>query len=211
MPTAKHARKYPSCLVHWLTTGLPTSVPGPVLGTCLQGATVGWEAVAPPEYYSSVWKHSEVDSKGQEHALPRPGHRAWMSTKPSPDSPGPREASSGSFKDITKVVPPRKDWGGFNHRTEDPSLCTPSGPYRILSGPSGSGTGKERAVGRGDKANHLFCPPSARPPSGTSKPGGTHWLRKRMIRPKGSPATAPPNRHLNRITPLNKTLPLSGS
>ena len=37
MPTAKHARKYPGCLAHWLTPGLPTSVPGPVPGTCQWG------------------------------------------------------------------------------------------------------------------------------------------------------------------------------
>ena len=60
--------------------------------------------------------------------LPISGQRAWMSTpvrsaagplQPSLDSPGPREAISGSFKDLTKVVPPQyrlgsvqpQDWG----------------------------------------------------------------------------------------------------
>ena len=75
---------------------------------------------------------------------------------------------------------------------------------------SGSGIREEWAVGKGDKPDHAFCPPSARSLSGTSKPGGIHWLREHMMRPKGSPATALSNRHLNKTTPLNKTLPLSG-
>ena len=41
-----------------------------------QGPVSGVGGSGAPEYYGSVCKHSEVDSKGQEQALPSPGHRA---------------------------------------------------------------------------------------------------------------------------------------
>lgn len=136
--------------------------------TCPRDLSVGWEAVAPqsitvwctnPARWTAKDRNRPSQARASGHECP-PSRVSTRTPQPSPDSPSLREASSGSFKDTTKVVPPRKDWGGFNHRTGDPSLCTPSGPYRILSGPFPAVallSGRSGQWGRGTSQITLFA------------------------------------------------------
>jgi len=65
--------------VAWLTDSL--QVYQHLCQDLSQGPVSGVGGSGAPEYYSSVYKPSEVDSKGQEQALPSPGLRALMSTQ----------------------------------------------------------------------------------------------------------------------------------